>query len=107
MILAGAFLLLLTCIVAMIFCKRRKVTNKDTSPTLIIRSHSLTELSRPKFISLLHVGKFSEVWYGTVKSNAVAIKKFITSGYNSWKQETEIYKLVSNHPGILKVWFTI
>ena len=105
MILAGVFLLLLTSIVAMIFCKRRKVMNKDTPPTFISYSHSMTELSRPKFVSLRHVGKFSKVWYGTVESKAVTIKKFNTSGYNSWKKETEIYKLVLNHPGILKVGY--
>lgn len=103
MILAGAFLLLVTCAVTIIFCKRRKMMHKDTLPIIISHGNSLTELSRPKIISLLHVGKFSKVWYGTVQLKAVALKKFNASNYNSWKQETDIYKLVSDHPGILKV----
>ena len=77
--------------------------HKDTLPIIISHGSSLTELSQPKIISLLHVGKFSKVWYGTVQLKAVALKKFNASNYNSWKQETDIYKLVSDHPGILKV----
>ena len=104
MILAGAFLLLLTCIVACrtLFCKRRKITYKDRHSTIISRKHPLLT-ERPKFISRIHVGKFSEVWYGRVKTKAVAIKKFRSSSYGSWKQEREIYKVGLNHPGILKV----
>ena len=104
--LSGAFLLLLTCIATMTYFWQRKKRRRTHSQSTFIshRETLLIKFSRPKFISRLHAGKFSEVWYGRVTSKDVVIKKFHSTSYHSWKKEGEIYKLGLNHPGILKIF---